>query len=112
MAHFAEIDENNIVQRVIVVSDEFDNNEEAGESFCRNLTGSSLRWLRTSYNGNIRYNFAGKGMMYDEVNDAFISPKPFNSWVLNEQFKWVAPIPQSDPYTVWNEDIIGWVRLE
>lgn len=112
MAHFAEIDENNIVKRVIVISDEFDDNEALGESFCQSLMNTSTRWIKTSYNGNIRYNYAGVGMFYDEVNDAFIPVKPFNSWVLNEQFKWVAPISQSDPYTVWNEDIIGWVRLE
>lgn len=108
MAHFAEIDDNNIVQRVIVVSEEFDDNESLGEAFCRNLTGSTLRWRKTSYNGNIRYNFAGQGMIYDEVNDAFISESPYPSWILNSSFKWEAPIQQENPYSIWNEETLSW----
>jgi len=113
MAHFAEIDENNIVLRVIVVKDDFDEDEALGETFCQNLTNSSNRWIRTSYNGNIRYNFAGKGMFYDEINDAFIPTKPFNSWILNENFVWEAPIPypvcDENTYYIWDENTLNWI---
>jgi hypothetical protein len=114
MAHFAEIDENNIVQRVIVLNDQFDNNETEGEKFCQKLTGSIMRWIRTSYNGNIRYNYAGEGMLYDEVNDAFIPTKPFDSWILNEQFRWESPIPypicEEDEYYIWDETSTSWKK--
>ena len=67
MAHFAEIDSNNIVQRVIVVPDE---HEADGASWCANLLGGT--WIQTSYNGNIRKNYAGIGYFYDSGRDAFI----------------------------------------
>lgn len=81
MSHWAEIDENNTVLRVLVG----DNNDPAGDEgyqwLLDNLGGT---WIKTSYNGNIRYNFAGIGYSYDEDRDAFIAPKPSESYVLNE----------------------------
>lgn len=80
MAHFAELDETNIVKQIIVVHnnellDENGNeSEEKGIDFCTSLFGGT--WIKTSYNGNIRKNFAGIGSTYDEVRDAFIAPKP------------------------------------
>jgi hypothetical protein len=88
MAHFAEIDENNIVQRVIVVSDNdcgggiFPQSEQIGRTFCMNLLGGY--WLQTSYNGNFRVRYAGVGYEYSEQYDAFIPPKPTEEAVFNE----------------------------
>ena len=110
MGHFAEIDNDNTVLRVIVTPDYIETDSE-GTCFCNQLVGSNNKWLKTSYNGNIRYNYAGHGMRYDEVNDAFIPQKPYNSWILNDNFKWEAPITQTDPNTIWDEDTLSWVLL-
>ena len=111
MAHFAEIDENNIVIRVIVVADE---NEADGENWCNGFLGGT--WKKTSYNtyGGVhklggtpfRYNFAGKGDTYDASRDAFIEPKEFASWTLDETTcRWIPPIviPDDGKYYKWNE---------
>ena len=120
MAHFAELDENNIVSRVIVVSnaDTSDVNgverEEIGVAFCRSLFGASTIWKQTSYNGNFRKNYAGIGYSYDASRDAFIPPKPFPSWVLNEQTcLWDAPVarPGDGKVYVWNEPTISWIEV-
>lgn len=88
MAHFAELDSNNIVLRVIVVDNSVllnDNSEETeslGVQFCQNLYGGT--WVQTSYNGNIRKNYAGIGYTYDSVRDAFLHPRPDGNYELNE----------------------------
>ena len=88
MAHFAKLDENNVVTQVIVVSDKDTSDangvekEYIGAAFCERLLGGT--WKKTSYNGNIRKNFAGIGYIYNEELDIFLSPKPFPSWVLNK----------------------------
>jgi hypothetical protein len=81
MAHFAELDDNNVVTQVIVVANEeliFEGveNETQGVIFCRSLFGNDTKWVQTSYNGNIRKHYAGIGYTYDEARDAFIAPKP------------------------------------
>ncbi|MFZ3043830.1 MAG: hypothetical protein WA058_01845 [Minisyncoccia bacterium] len=87
MAHFAELDEHNIVLRVIVVADE---HEADGENWCHNFAGG--RWKQTSYNGRIRKNYAGIGYTYDEARDAFIPPQPGSDWILDEATcRWKAP---------------------
>ena len=99
MSHFAKI-ENNIVTQVIVAD-----NAEWCEA---NLGGT---WIQTSYNGNIRKNYAGIGMSYDSVRDAFIPPKPFDSWVLNEDTcQWDAPVayPTDGIMYEWDETITDW----
>ena len=89
MAHFAELGLDNLVIRVIVVSNDelLDENhveqEQKGIDLCRNLFGGT--WVQTSYNGKIRKNFAGSGYTYDSTRDAFIPPKPSGEWLLNEQ---------------------------
>ena len=113
MAHFAELIDG-IVARVIVVSnaDTASNGVEdgaIGAAFCHNLLGGE--WLQTSYNNNIRYNYAGIGFTYDTVRNAFIAPKPYPSWVLDEATcRWGAPVPY--PATGqwrWDEATLSWV---
>ena len=105
MSHWAEIDENNIVLRVLV-----GNNSEPdeGEAFMNSLGGT---WVKTSYNGNIRKNFAGIGMVYDAERDAFIGIQPYPSWVLNEETcRWEAPVayPTDGIMYVWDEETTNW----
>ena len=114
MAHFAKL-ENNIVQQVIVVSNQdiLDENgqesEQKGIAFCSTLLGGT--WKQTSYNAKIRKNYAGIGYTYDEGRDAFIPPKPFNSWLLDETTaQWKAPVdyPTDDKRYTWNEETLAW----
>ena len=125
MAHFAQLDENNIVTQVIVVSndDTSDVNgnevEEIGVAFCKKLLGANTNWKQTSYNNSIRKRYAGKGMIYDEGLDAFLSPQPFPSWSLNtETVEWEPPIPMPEVpegsfgYYTWNEESLLWDFVE
>jgi hypothetical protein len=105
MAHFAQLDNNNQVLQVIVVSDE---HEATGEQWCHDFAGG--RWKQTSYTASIRKNYAGPGFTYDESRDAFIPPKPYPSWVLNEETcRWQAPNPRPDSGNhVWDETGQQW----
>ena len=120
MAYFAQLDENNIVTQVIVVDDK---HEADGENWCKNFLGGN--WKQTSYNtlGGVhllggtpfRKNFAGIGYKYDQTRDAFIPPKPFNSWTLNETTcLWEAPItyPTDGQRYTWNETNQTWNLVE
>ena len=117
MAHFAKLGTGNIIETVISINNSVitDSNgieqEQLGVDFINNLYGTNDIWKQTSYNNNIRKNYAGIGFQYDQARDAFISPKPFNSWILNEQTcNWEAPIPyptDKQRYT-WNEEILNW----
>jgi hypothetical protein len=108
MSHWAEIDENNIVLRVLV-----GNNSEPdeGEAFMNSLGGT---WVKTSYNAatnGFRKNYAGIGYSYDESRDAFIAPQPFASWILDEETcRWEAPVayPNDGIVYVWNEETTDW----
>lgn len=109
MSHFAELDENNVVIRVLVGDNNAPN--EGYDWFVENLGG---RWVQTSYNGNFRVHFAGVGFTYDEKLDAFIPPKPFESWVLNEQTcLWDPPIsyPDDDKLYTWDEPSQSWIEV-
>ena len=115
MAHFAKLGVGNKVLRVSVVSNDVAVSEQAGIDFLNNLYGSRDVWKQTSYNGNIRKNFAGKGYKYDEDRDAFIAPKPFNSWTLNEDTcLWEAPVayPTDGQKYKWNETNQTWELVE
>jgi len=114
MAHFAQL-ENNIVTKVIVVANQdiLDENgqesEQKGIDFCSNLLGGT--WKQTSYNGRIRKNYAGVGYTYDEGRDAFIAPKPYASWVLDQdKAQWKAPVdyPTDEGRFTWNEATTSW----
>lgn len=125
MAHFAQLDENNVVTQVIVVHNndcqlDGEENEIVGIVFCKSLFGQDTKWKQTSYNGNMRKNYAGKGYTYDADRDAFIPPKPFASWVLNEDTcRWEAPLAMpedagtGDPpkMYVWDEETTSWVEI-
>jgi hypothetical protein len=121
MAHYAELDSNNVVKQVIVVSNadtstaQGEEKESIGIAFCERLLGGT--WVKTSYNATIRKNYAGIGYTYDKNRDAFIPPKPFNSWVLNESTcLWNAPVAyptdvgteEAPKRYTWNEETIGW----
>ena len=117
MAHFAELDENNIVKRVIVVAtkDNSDANgvekESIGRAFCERLFGGN--WVQTSYNGNIRKRYAGIGYKYDAALDAFIAPQPFPSWTLDANADWQAPVPMPDDGKMysWDETTQSWAEV-
>ncbi len=121
MAHFAEIDSNNVVLRVIVVDNsdtamaDGTETESIGIAHCQKLFGGT--WVQTSYNATQRKNFASKGYTYDSGRNAFIPPKPYNSWVLDDSTcRWVAPVnapsdaSKENPYT-WNEETTSWVKV-
>lgn len=116
MAHFAQLDENNTVLQVIVVHNNelMDENgveqEQLGINFCVSLFGGA--WKQTSYNGKFRKNYAGVGYTYDSQRDAFVEPKPFPSWVLDEETcRWVAPVsyPDDGQIYVWDETTVSWI---
>jgi hypothetical protein len=107
MSHFAEVDEDNYVIRVLVGDNEMPN--EGYDWFVETFGG---RWIQTSYNANFRKNFAGIGFTYDENLDAFIPPKPFNKWVLNEQTcQWEAPVPKPEGNYYWDPEVDNWIEL-
>jgi len=123
MAHFSKLDENNVVEQVIVISNDeiLDSNgnesEELGIALCKNLFGEDTEWKQTSYNNNFRVHFGSVGYTYNEEFDAFIPPKLYPSWVLNtETFLWDPPVPrpilteEEDPiyYTDWDEENLRW----
>jgi hypothetical protein len=116
MAHFAQLDENNVVLQVIVVNNEelmdgTDESEVKGIAFCQELLGSDTIWRQTSYNNNFRTRYAAVGGVYDPIKDVFISPKFFPSWVLNEETtEWEAPVPYPDDgnFYTWNESTLSW----
>lgn len=119
MAHFAELDINNQVLRVIVLNNSViatptgEESEILGQQFCHQLFGGH-KWLQTSYNGKFRKNYAGQNFVYDTERDAFIAPKPYASWILDENTcQWQAPVPyprDSYQYT-WNEENSTWEKL-
>ena len=119
MAHFAQLDENNTVIQVIVVHNNelLDNGVESetkGIDFCKSIFGIDTMWKQTSYNGIFRKNFAGVGFRYDEKRDAFLEPRPFASWVLNnETCKWGPPVPypEDGKQHVWDDYTNTWIDL-
>jgi hypothetical protein len=119
MAHFAEIGLDNTVLRVIVVGndeckDQYGNEQETiGAKFCHDLFGGV--WIKTSYNGRIRKNYAGIGYVYDVTRDAFIAPQPYASWTLDEGLcQWVppTPYPTDDKIYAWDETSLSWIKQE
>jgi len=120
MSHFAELDENNIVLRVLVVDNEITTIddveiEQRGIDYLSDLIPDSGTWVQTSYNGNTRNEYAGIGMIYDTGRDAFVHPQPFPSWTFNEDtLSWDPPTPYPDDGNeyVWDEDTTSWIEVE
>ena len=111
MAHFAKLGVGNIIEKVEVVSNDIATNEQAGVDFLNTLYGTRDVWKQTSYNGNIRKNFASIGYSYDQARDAFIPPKPYASWTLNDTTcLWEAPVAYPDDGKIyeWNETTKQW----
>ena len=126
MAHFAALDENNVVTQVIVVANEDTSDvngnevEEIGVAFCKKLLGADTNWKQTSYNNTFRVRYAGISYSYNEELDAFIAPKPFESWILNtETVDWESPVGPAPTLTEaeiearsfyrWDEEGGEWV---
>ncbi len=105
MSHFAEINKDGIVQRVIVAEQNFINS---------GLVGDSFNWVQTSYNNNFRKQFAGKGFTYDKAKDKFIAPQPYPSWALDGNDDWQAPtaMPDDGKLYYWDEDSKAWKERE
>jgi hypothetical protein len=112
MAHFAKLNSENVVDQVVVVHNNDAPDEAAGIAFLNSLFGDAT-WVQTSYNGNIRKNYAGLGYVYDSGRDAFIAPQPFPSWVMIEETcRWEAPTPMpTDGIYHWDEATISWVEI-
>ena len=124
MAYFAKLGTGNIVEQVISINNAVitDANgveqEQLGNDFINKLYNTRDVWKQTSYNNNIRKNYAGIGYTYDQTRDAFIPPKPFNSWILNEDTcRWEAPVAMPEltqeqidnkNYYTWNEETLSW----
>lgn len=118
MAHFAKLDENNVVLDVNVVHnnellDENGNESEAkGLEFLINWSNGYTNWKQTSYSANFRKNYAIIGGTYDPIRDAFITPKEYPSWVLNEDTcRWEPPVPRpsDDKFYIWDEASVSWI---
>ena len=116
MAHFAELDGNNVVLRVIVVDNKDTSDahgtekEYIGTAFCERLLGGT--WKQTSYNGNFRKNYAGIGYTYRADIDAFVPPQPYASWTLDANAQWQPPTPMpTEGKHYWDEATTSWIRL-
>jgi hypothetical protein len=112
MAHFAQLNSKNVVDQVVVVHNNDAPDEASGIAFLNTLFNDA-NWVQTSYNGNIRKNYAGIGYTYDNQRDAFISPQPYPSWALIEDTcLWAAPTPMpiNDKFYFWDEATLSWVE--
>ena len=110
MAHFAEINDDNIVVQVVVVSDE---HEDRGQEYLSKDLGLGGTWIKCSYNASIRRNYPGIGFIYLPEPDIFIPPQPYPSWSLNENYDWQPPVPRPEEGTYrWDEFTLSWVAYE
>lgn len=117
MAHFAQLDGNDVVLRVVVIANsdimkDGVEDEATGIAFCQSLFGADTLWAQTSYNAKFRVHYAGIGYTFDRYRDAFIPPQPYPSWTLDYvSCDWVAPVPypsEGGPY-LWDEPTLSWV---
>ena len=119
MAHFAELNQNTIVQQVIVISNDvcgeptldFPDTEGAGRAFIANTLKLAGTWKQTSYNGNFRKQYCGIGFTYLANADVFVAPQPFASWTLDSNHDWQPPIPKPEGDYSWNEEELEWVAI-
>jgi len=122
MAHFAELDSDNKVLKVIVVNNSEllvngVENEQKGIDFCKSLFGLNTNWIQTSYNNNFRKQYAGTNFTYDSIKNKFIAPQPYPSWSLDASDDWQAPVPEPSlteeqrlqgKFYRWNEENLSW----
>tara|TARA_B100001939_G_C16944189_1_gene619520 strand:+ start:1919 stop:2323 length:405 start_codon:yes stop_codon:yes gene_type:complete len=118
MAHFAKVEDNIVTDVIVIPNEVLDDNgvesEALGQNYINNTLGLEGTWLQTSYNNNIRSNYAGIGYTYDSENDVFLRPKPYDSWILNSDNQWTAPVaePEYDRDNPalynWNESTLSW----
>ena len=119
MAHFAKLDQNNVVVDVNALHnnellDSGTESEAKGIEFLTNWSGGYANWRQTSYNATFRKNYAGVGYTYDAIRDAFVPPQPHASWLLNEQScQWASPVPYptDDKAYTWHEPTVAWVEI-
>jgi hypothetical protein len=116
MAHFAKLNENNIVLEVHVVNNDAldtSNEEASGIAFLTEWSGGHSNWKQTSYNSNIRRRYASVGMSYDPVADVFIEQQPFASWSLDENYDWQppTPMPVDNKFYAWDEETLSWLEI-
>lgn len=124
MAHYALLDENDIVIQVIsgvdenIIQIDIDGTQVGGSSEAWETFYATRSWLnaknckRTSYNNKIRKQYAGIGYSYDFVNDVFIAPQPYPSWSLNNNFDWQPPTPKPEGLFIWDESTLSWIEIE
>jgi hypothetical protein len=117
MAHFAKLDENNVVTAVVVVNNDAldpEREEQSGIEFLNSLYVDTATWVQTSYNHKFRKQYAGINFSYDSVSDVFIAPKPFPSWSLDENHDWQAPVAKPNDGLIyqWNEELGEWELYE
>jgi len=121
MAHYAQVNSDNIVVQVLVMDNDMETND--GEQACIDWLQANVHeddWVKTSYNNNIRKQYAGIGFTYDSTKDKFIAPQPYGSWALDSDDDWQAPVehPDDDKMYLWDEDVYqadnskGWVEVE
>ena len=118
MAHYAKVEDGVVTQVIVVANDELlldgVENETKGIMFCKSLLGDDTRWVQTSYNGNIRKNYAGIGYTYDPVADHFFAPQPYPSWTLDADAKWQPPTAmpvEEGKFFTWDEPTLSWVEV-
>jgi len=113
MAHFAQIENGTVVNVIVVGNNELlvdgIEQEQKGVEFCHLLFGGT--WIQTSYNGNIRKQYAGIGFTYDADADVFVQPQPFPSWTLDSNHDWQAPTPKPEGDWMWDESELAWVEV-
>lgn len=114
MAHFAKLNNKNVVIEVHCVANEAldpQNEEASGIAFLTEWSGGHTNWKQTSYNHTIRKQYAGVGFTYDSINDVFIRPQPYASWSLNQNFDWQPPNPAPEGMDwYWDEDNLSWIK--
>jgi len=118
MAHFAKLDDNNVVLEVHCVHNnellvDGIESEAKGIEFLVAWSGGYTNWKQTSYNGNFRKNYAGAGYTYQADIDAFVAPKPYASWILDANARWQPPVakPTDEKIYSWNEESQAWVEV-
>jgi len=114
MAYFAELDENNTVLSILAVHNnellvDGIESEQKGIDFCNTI--KQAKWVRTSFTGSFRKQYASIGFTYDEIANVFVAPQPFSSWTLNENHDWIPPTPRTEIDTMWNEETMSWVEV-